>query len=199
MENSTKWILGGSALVGTIALLSGARLSRFSKEFILTVSPRVHSVSWTGMVLAIDITFKNPTDATLRLKHPTVTAFDSLASKQANTPFLSSTVSDAQITIQPNTETRLNPVMLTISLLDFSLLKTAFDLASKYIAGQAITLYVRALTQVNGTVPVVQESQSTFQRGKADQTKQLPKTAPKTAVSGLSGYHRIKRLSHGRR
>ena len=194
MEKSTKWILAGSTLLGGFALLSATRLTRFSKEFLLDVTPRIHSIDWTRLVLAVDITFKNPTDATLRLKHPTVTAFDSLASKQANLPFITSTISGKVYSIGANTETRLEPVMLSISVLDFGLLKTVFNLARTYLTGGAITLYVRALTQVNGTIPVVQESQVSFQRGQKDKVKPLPKPLPKpapkpvSAVTPLTGF-----------
>lgn len=184
METSTKLVLGGAAALAALTLISGSRLQAFSKQFVLTTSARVQSINFSGLTLAIDIVFKNPTDASLKLKHPFITLFDSQASLDANEPLLSSTVENTYYTIAPNSETALKPVLIGIDLFSVSLALTLKDLVARYLKGLPVTLYGKALSQVNGTIPVAQTFTSTFQKNKAAKTVQSG--APKTATGTKS-------------
>ena len=168
-----KWIAGAGLTALGLVAIQASRLSAFSKKFVLLVSPRVHTVSFSRLLLAFDCTFKNPTDARLRLKHPTVYVYDSQANLTANEPIFSTVISAAQYTIGANSETKLKPIMLPIE----ATLQTGrfiLRMISDVLLGKAATVYIRVLSQVNGTVGITQDQQSTFQLGKPAINRPLP-------------------------
>ena len=167
MEKWIKWGLGlGISGVLIEAAVSASRLARFSKEFQLATNVRVQSVTVTNLILAIDITFKNPTDASLTLKHPTVYLYNrDPTGATLPTPVLTSTVQDNVYSIKPNSETKINPILMEFSFFTSTFLGTSYQILRAYLDGQPISLWVRALSQVNGTIPVV-EVQSFTLNGK---------------------------------
>ncbi len=159
MEKWAKWGLG---LVGggfaLSSFLNVSRLSRFSKEFQLLTTVRVHAVTLQSLTLAVDIVFKNPTDARVTLKHPTVYLYDQDPSKvkPLPTPIQTSVVQGDQYAIKPNSETPIKPVYIKLSYFDSTFLGAAYTILKSYLGGQPITLWVRALSQVNKTIPITQ-------------------------------------------
>lgn len=155
MNSKTGWLLGGLGAGLTWIALSSARLSNFAKEFEIKATGRIHQFALSGMIIAIDITFQNPTDATLRVKHPTLKLYDQNPEPQYDkktgkllplpTPQATSDIEAKEYTILPNTQTKLNTIFLPISTLSM-----AKELTTLLFGGRNITLYVRATTSING-------------------------------------------------
>lgn len=169
MEKWVKWGLGlgiGGLLVDMT--INASRLARFSKEFQLATSVRVQDITFQSVTLAIDIVFKNPTDASLTLKHPTVYLYDRdpLATKTLPTPIQTSTIQSFTYQIKPNSETKINPILITLSFLNSVFLGAVWTIVKDVIAKKPVTIWVRALSQVNGTIPISQVQSFTFNQKK---------------------------------
>ena len=159
MEKWVKWGIGliGGGVVAS-SLLSASRLTRFAKEFQLSANVRVQELTLSYLTLAIDIVFKNPTDASVTLKHPTVYLYDRDPTKivPLPTPIQTSTIQADQYAIKPNSETPIKPILIKISFFDSVFLGAAWNIVQTIRRGDPIVLWIRAISQVNRTLPVVQ-------------------------------------------
>jgi hypothetical protein len=166
MMINKKLILGGVAAVAALAVVSASRLSRLAKEFVIEFTMRVKaSISPISVQILCDILFKNPTDARITVKHPTVSLFESEGALKSNTPITTSEITGKSYVVERNSQKKFDPVTFHIGINQAIL---AFRLARTYLSGEPITLYVRAITTVNGAAPVEQVQKVELVRAKTD-------------------------------
>jgi hypothetical protein len=151
--NLSTWVWGGAALAGGLVLANLSRLSNMSREFVIVDSSRIHSASATELVVAVDLLFKNPTDAKITLRHPTIKLFASPQAFAANDPFVTSVVEAHIYQIAANGETQLRPVLIRIPL-SINLLFTGYQWLRTYLRGEAVHLIGKARAVVNGSIVV---------------------------------------------
>jgi hypothetical protein len=146
---------GLGVLVGGAYLL---RLNRLSKELIIESAVRVHKFGLEGITLAIGVGMKNPTGATLSVKHPMVSLFYQAEA----TPLTSSDPKDKDYRIPAYGTLQLDTIYLTVSALSAGM--KAFDFLKAYMAQEPVSLTVRTVTTIiGGRVPyeTVQQVQLT--------------------------------------
>lgn len=155
MSIKSTWLLGGLGAGLAWIAMSTSRLTNFAKEFEIKATGRIHQVALSGVIVAIDITFQNPTAASLRVKHPTLKLYDQNPEPQYDrktgkllpgpTAQATSDIEATEYQIGPNTQTKLKTIYLPISSLSL-----ASDLKTLLFNGSNITVYVRASTTING-------------------------------------------------
>lgn len=163
MKNKTL-IVGGAAAALILAAVSASRLKRLAKEFVIEFSMRVKaSLSPLAFQLLCDVLFKNPTDAQITVKHPTVSIFETEGAVTANTPLATSEITGKSYFVERNSQKKFDPITFNIGL---SHALVAFRLCKSYIAGKPVVLYIRAITTVNGAAPIEQVQKIELVKGK---------------------------------
>lgn len=155
----TRHILLG---VGALAALYGAsymvKLHRFSTELETVTKVTIHKVSLNGIELRIDVTLKNPSGGSLRVKQP----FVKLIYKDSTVA--TSQVKNTDISIGKFSEVKMEPVMITIS---FMTLATKFPaLLTEYRNAGQINMVVKTITTINDTLPYTKTDVMTLGTGK---------------------------------
>lgn len=158
MDKATKWVVGTAGVIGGLVLLNLNRLARFSQKFVMSVSVDVlPSTKFPVLNLGLTVLFKNPTDATLVVKHPTVYFYDSNPDVVPRPdPFLTSTVEGKTYTITANSQSKVGPVVLPVSITNLGLVVRLATMLYQFFRQPADwkrTLYYQSSTQINGTVP----------------------------------------------
>ena len=163
MNNKTL-LVGGATAALILAAVSASRLKRLAKEFVIEFSMRVKaSLSPLSFQLLCDVLFKNPTDAQITVKHPTVSIFETQAAVTSNTPLATSEITGKSYLVERNSQKKFDPITFNVGL---SHALVAFRLAKAYISGKPVVLYIRAITTVNGAAPIEQVQKIELVKGK---------------------------------
>lgn len=163
MKNKTL-IVGGATAAVILTVVSASRLKRLAKEFVIEFAMRVKaSISPLSFQLLCDVLFKNPTDAQITVKHPTVSIFETQAAVMANTPLATSEITGKSYFVERNSQKKFEPITFNVGL---SHALVAFRLCKLYIAGKPVLLYIRAITTVNGAAPIEQVQKIELVKGK---------------------------------
>ena len=107
-----KLLVGGGILAGASYYL--LRLQRTSKHLESVTTARIHEISFTNIIIRVDVTLKNPTGGTLSLKYPFVKLL------YQDRTIGSSQASNQNVTIPPNGETAITGINISIPLLNLT-------------------------------------------------------------------------------
>lgn len=156
---TTKHILFGA---GAVAALFGAsyllKLNRLTNELESVTKVSIHKVSLDGIDLRIDVTLKNPSGGTVKVKHPFVKVI------YGTNTIASSQVKDVNITIPKFSEVNLEPVMINIGFL--KLATTVPDLLKEYRNTGRLSIMVKTITTINDSLPYTKTDTITLGGGK---------------------------------
>lgn len=150
------------ALVG-LAVIAGTRyvsaLDRAQTE--LSVIPKVllHSANVKGVTMEIQLTVKNPTNATFSVQYPYFNV------TYRGTPVVSSDPIDKKFPVKANGTSQVNGIYLTAEY--GKLIWTGVELAKAISSGEKVTLQVETLSTVYtaaGQMPFKQTDELVLQR-----------------------------------
>jgi hypothetical protein len=147
---------------GVAAVLYGAtyliKINRLSNELESVTKVSIHRVSTSGIELRIDVTLKNPSGGSIRVKSPFVKLI------YGNNTVASSQMKDSDITISKFSQVILEPVMISIGFLN--LVTTAPALLKEYRETGKLNLIVKTVTTINGSLPYTKTDNITLGGGK---------------------------------
>ena len=156
---STKHILFGA---GAVAALLGAsyllKLNRLSNELETVTKVSIYKISLDGIELRIDVTLKNPSGGSVKVKQPFVKMI------YGTTTVASSQIKDVNITIPKFSEVNLEPVMIHIGFLNLA--TTVPGLLKEYRSTGKLTITVKTITTINDSLPYTKTVTITLGSGK---------------------------------
>jgi hypothetical protein len=156
---STKHILFGA---GAVAALFGAsyllKLNRLSNELETVTKVSIYKISLDGIELRIDVTLKNPSGGSVKVKQPFVKMI------YGTTTVASSQIKDVNITIPKFSEVNLEPVMINIGFLNLA--TTVPGLLKEYRSTGKLTITVKTITTINDSLPYTKTDTITLGSGK---------------------------------
>lgn len=151
METRTKVAIGvGAALFG-LGLPYLLKLKRLSDELETVTKVNIHHVSLGGMKLRVDIILKNPTEVTMKVKHPFVRML------YKETVFASSESKDKDYDLPKFGELGIDPVYIDLSFVTLAL--KVPELLLQYRKQGKLPLTVKTITTINGNIPYVKSEE----------------------------------------
>ena len=155
----TKHILIGA---GTAAALYGAtyllKLNRLSDELESVTKVSIYKVSLAGIELKIDVTLKNPSGGSVKVKHPFVKMIYGAST------IASSTIKDVNITIPKFSEVNMEPIMINIGFLNLA--TTVPALFREYRETGKLNITVKTVSTINDSLPYTKTDNITLGGGK---------------------------------
>ena len=136
-------ILTGTAIVG-IAIAGWAYLKNLrtaGAELVVVPKATIHSLSWNGLTIRLDVLLKNPSNGSFSLIAP----FIKLLYK--DTTIGSSTPVNKEFRLPAHGELMIDKIMVQIPM--SNVFSVAFALIKALTAGEAATLTVRTTTTIN--------------------------------------------------
>jgi hypothetical protein len=131
-------ILGGGAVAGWRYVQN---LKRAGANIIILPKAMIHQLSWSGLVIRVDLLFKNPTKGSCLIKFP----FVKLLYK--DTLIGTSKALNRDIRIPPFGEVRVDGILVEIPMV--SVFSVVFALIKSLYAKQAIKLAVQSITTID--------------------------------------------------
>jgi hypothetical protein len=157
---TARYIIVGLGTVTAIA--AGAyfyRLNQLGTDLEVAIAAKIHKVSLKGVDVRIDVTLKNPTAGTVKVKHP----FLRLIYKDSTVA--SSTVKDLDKTVPAYGEVVLDPIMINVGLI--SLASSAPSVLTAARAGKPIDIVIEVQTMINNSIPFKKSYNVQLSSGKA--------------------------------
>ena len=155
----SKYILLGA---GTLAALYGAsymlKLNRFSQELETVTKASIHKVSLQGIELKIEVTLKNPSGGSVRVKQPFVKMIYN------DETLISSQVENVDIEVRKFSEVTMKPIMINIGFI--TLATKVPTLLKEYRDTGQIDLVVETITTINDKLPYRKVDNITLGGGK---------------------------------
>ena len=136
-------ICAGLVIVGVVAYKM-TDLNRMNKELVILTA-----ATFEGGNLVVNVTFQNPTNGSIRVKHPFVTMYTTEEKQKLREPFISSKVENKDYQIAPYAETKVK-IVVPLSL---GQLIAVPELASQYLSGGKVSIIVETVTTLNGKIP----------------------------------------------
>jgi hypothetical protein len=139
-----KYLLIGA---GVAAVLVGGyvlRLRRLSNELQIVTRVAVYRVSISALDLRIEITLKNPSGGSVKVKHPFIMIV------HGETTIAQSVLKDIDIEVKPFSEVKMEPVILSVGFL--SLATSVPALFREYRETGQLILTVRTRTTINNSI-----------------------------------------------
>jgi hypothetical protein len=147
MKTSNKVALGVGAAVLALGLPYLLKLKRLSEELETVTKVNIHQVTLTGMKLRVDITLKNPTGASLKVKHPFVRMM------HKDSVFASSESKDQDYQVPKFGEKQIDPVYVDLSFIQLA--TQAPELLQEYRKTGKLELIVKTVTTINNKIPYI--------------------------------------------
>lgn len=144
-----------AAIYGVTYLL---KLNRLSNELETITKVAVHNVSLSGIVLRIDVTLKNPSGGTVKVKQPFVKLM------YGDKVLASSQVVNKDIIIPKFSEVSTEPIMLNIGFV--SLAMSVPQLYKSYRDTGQLTFTAKTVTTINNSLPYSKSDNITLGVGK---------------------------------
>lgn len=142
----SKYILMGA---GTLAALYGAsyllKLNRLSNELETVTKASIHKVSLQGIQLKIEVTLKNPSGGSIKVKQPFVKM---IYNKET---LISSQMENVNIEVTKFSEVAMKPIMLNIGFVTLATKVPA--LLKEYRDTGQLNLVVETITTINDKLP----------------------------------------------
>jgi len=146
-----------AAIYGVTYLL---KLNRLSNELETITKVAIHNVSLSsGIDLRIDVTLKNPSGGTVKVKQPFVKLM------YGDKVLASSQVVNKDITIPKFSEASTEPIMLNIGFV--SLATSVPQLYKSYRDTGQLTFTAKTVTTINNSLPYSKSDNITLGGGKA--------------------------------
>ncbi len=158
MLSSKHALLGAGVLAAAYGASYLFKLNRLSNELETETKVSIYRISLAGIELKIDVTLKNPSGGSVKVKYPYVKLL------YGDTTIASSAVNDSDITIPKFNEVKLEPLMITIGFM--KLATTVPGLLKEYRSTGKLTLIVKTVTTINGSVPYSNVQPVTLGNGK---------------------------------
>lgn len=134
---------------GTLAALYGAsyllKLNRLSNELETVTKASIHKVSIQGIDLRIEVTLKNPSGGTVRVKQPFVKMIHNKAT------VVSSQMENVNIDVPKFSEVVMKPIDINIGFLTMAMKVPA--LLKEYRDTGQINMVVETITTINDKLP----------------------------------------------
>lgn len=140
MGKNNDYLWGGVLLIAIAGGVYLFRTRRLSNELEAVTGLMVHKFSPPNLVLRIDVTLKNPTAGSVKVKHPFLRLINGAS------VIGTSTVIDKDYIIPKYGEVKLDPVMVTTNLLTSGLLQD-------YLKQGKLNLAVKTTTTINNALP----------------------------------------------
>lgn len=141
MIKGTYLLLGA----GAVGLVVGGsylyNLNRLSSELEVVTKAIIHKVTLGGIILRVDVTLKNPTGGSIKVKYPFVKMLYN------GSTFASSEVKDTDYEIPKFGEKVLEPIFINLSF--FSLATSVPGLLKEYRSTGKATIEVKTITTIN--------------------------------------------------
>ena len=142
----SKYIILGA---GTLAALYGAsyllKLNRLSNELETVTKASIHKVSLQGIDLRIEVTLKNPSGGTVRVKQPFVKMIHN------NATVASSQMENINIDVPKFAEIAMKPIDINIGFM--TLTTKVPTLLKEYRDTGQINMVVETITTINEKLP----------------------------------------------
>ena len=155
----TKYVL---LTAGSVAALYGLsyliKLNRLSNELESVTKASIFKVSLSGIDLKIEVTLKNPSGGTVKVKQPFVKML------YGTTTIATSQAKDANITIPKFSEVKLEPIMINLGYLNLA--TTVPALLKEYRATGKIKVIVKTISTINDKLPYSKTDNLTLGGGK---------------------------------
>jgi len=155
----SRYILYGA---GALATLYGVKyllqLNRFSKELETVTKASIYKVTLQGIELQIDVTLKNPSGGSVRVKQPFVKMIYN------DSTLVSSQMQNVNITVPKFSEIKLEPIRINIGFMTLATRVPA--LLKEYRDKGQISLVVKTITTINDKLPYTKTDNITLGSGK---------------------------------
>lgn len=151
-------IVGAGTVAAVVGLTYLLKLNRLSNELEAVIKVNVHNVSLSGIDLRIDVTLKNPSGGTVKVKQPFVKLM------HGESTVASSQVKDVNITIPKFSEVSVPPIVLNIGFI--SLATTVPALLREYRDTGKLTITTKVITTINDSIPFTKTDTVTLGGGK---------------------------------
>ena len=147
--NINKVLFAGFGLLLISGFAKGSGLLRLSRELVITNA--INHVFEAGkLILRIVPTIKNPTSESISFFHPFIRI---QLAEDAAEPLASSQVRDTFYTLQPRSELKLQPILISLSLID--LINIGVQLGKDLAKDKKATIYVLTKMEITGqSVPL---------------------------------------------
>lgn len=151
-------VIGAGAIGAAYGIFYLMRLKRLSAELEAVTAVRIHKIDFEGIELAINVTLKNPTAGSLRVKHP----FVKLLSRGKT--IVSSEIKDTNITITKFSEVDFEPIKVRVGFIKLG--TTVPDLLREYRETGKLQLDAEIITTINDSVAFKKTEPVTLGGGK---------------------------------
>jgi hypothetical protein len=121
------------------------KLNRLSSELETVTKVSIYKVSLTGIDLKIDVTLKNPSGGTVKVKQPFVKMV------YGGNTIASSQVTDVNVTIPKFSQVNMEPIMINVGFLNLA--TTVPTLLKTYRETGKLTITVKTITTINDSLP----------------------------------------------
>jgi hypothetical protein len=142
----SRYVLYGA---GALATLYGVsyflRLNRFSQELETVTRASIRKITLQGIELQVDVTLKNPSGGSLRVKQPFVKMLYN------DNTLVSSQMQNVNIEVPRFSEVKMEPIRLNIGFMTLATKVPA--LLKEYRDKGQISLVVKTITTINDKLP----------------------------------------------
>lgn len=150
-------IYGAGALGAILGVNYFLKLNRLSNELESDTRATIYSVTLDGITLRVNVTLKNPSGGTVRVKHPFIKMM------HGNTVIASSKVKDVNVTIPKFSQVDLEPIMINIGFLRLG--TTVPDLLKQYRSTGKLIITVKTISTINDSLPYTKTDELTLGGG----------------------------------
>jgi hypothetical protein len=151
-------LIGAGAAVAAYGVSYLLKLNRLSNELETITKASIHNVSLSGIELRINVTLKNPSGGSVKVKQPFVKLM------YGDTVLASSQMQDTNIAIPKFSEVSTAPIMLNIGFV--SLATAVPQLLKGYRETGKLALMVKTVTTINDSLPYSKMDNITLGGGK---------------------------------
>ncbi len=138
-------LIGSGVLVGGGVLIYLSKLNRLQGDLEIVTRPMIHKVNLMGIEIRVDVTLKNPTAGTIKVKYPFVKL------QYKGKTIGSSEAKNRDYQVPKFGEVGLEPIALKLTYLNLAM--TAPDLLKTYRSEGKLNLSVVTVTTINNTLP----------------------------------------------
>jgi hypothetical protein len=153
------WGLGLAGGIGGIAYL--LNLNRLSGELEIITKALIHKATLSGLVVRVDVTLKNPSGGSVRVKHP----FVKLA--YGGSTFATSQVQDKDYELPKYGEKAMEPIFIDLSFLNLA--TNVPEMLKEYRTKGKLNLDVTTVTTINNKLPYNDTQQIAIGQGEQNQ------------------------------
>jgi hypothetical protein len=147
MTRKNKIAIGFGA--GVIALAIGIpyllKIKRFSEELETVTKVNIHKVTLSGLELRVDVTMKNPTGGSLKVKFPFVKML------YKGSVFATSEVKDLNYEIPKFGQKLIDPIFVSLPFMQMA--TNTPDMLMEYRKNGKFEIVVNTITTINNTLP----------------------------------------------